>query len=125
MKKIFFIAIVMIAAFSANAQLSKTKWKTTLQIDNGPVEVIFDFSKDSLTVYSLPDNRNMETMSYKTKDKVLSLTKAYGQSSCDTQSPGKYKYEIVKDEMLLVLVSDDCADRSGVINNIKLNKVKK
>ena len=123
MKKISFFLLLAFAALGAHAQLSKTKWKGTLQLEN-PIEVVFDFGKDSLTVYNTADNSGLETMSYTAKAGVLSIKKAYGQSSCDDQVTGKYKYAIKDGELSLVLVSDDCADRSGVLNNTKWKKTK-
>jgi hypothetical protein len=121
MKKITFLLLLAFAAVTTNAQLAKTKWKGTLQLDN-PVDVIFDFGKDSLSVYTVAENSGLETMTYSAKDAVLSITKAYGQSDCDSQVTGKYKFEIKDDEMSLTLIADDCANRSAVLNNTKWKK---
>ena len=121
MKKITIFLLLAFAAVTTNAQFAKTKWKGTLQLDN-PVDVVFDFGKDSLSVYTAADNAGLETMTYSAKDTVLSITKAYGQSSCDGQTTGKYKFEIKNDELTLTLISDDCADRSSVLNNTKWKK---
>jgi hypothetical protein len=122
MKKIFLLLVVIIGGLAANAQLAKTKWKGTLQLDN-PLEVIFDFGKDSLFVYTLADNSALETMTFTDSDKVLTIKKVYGQSDCN-ETEGKYKYEIKNDELVLTLVSDDCTGRSSVLNNTKWGKTK-
>jgi len=121
MKKITIFLLLAFAAITTNAQLAKTKWKGTLQLDN-PVDVVFDFGKDSLTVYTAAENAGLETMTYSAKDAVLAINKAYGQSDCDGTMTGKYKFEIKNDEMTLVLISDDCANRSAVLNNTKWKK---
>jgi hypothetical protein len=123
MKKIVFLMLVSFATVSLHAQLAKTKWKGTLQLDN-PVDVIFDFGKDSLSVSVVENSAGLETMLFTDKDGVLSINKVYGQSDCDTQATGKYKYEIKGEELLLTLVSDDCPNRSQVLDKTKWAKAK-
>ena len=122
MKKIIFLLCIVIAAVSANAQLAKTKWKGTLQLDN-PIEVVFDFGKDSLSVYTVADNSALETMTFADSNNVLIIKKVYGQSDC-AETEGKYKYEIKNEELVLTLVTDDCTGRSQVLNNSKWLKSK-
>jgi hypothetical protein len=122
MKKIIVLLLVVISTVSANAQLSKTKWKGTLQLDN-PLDVIFDFGKDSLFVYTAADNSALETMVFTDSVSTLIIKKVYGQSDCNDVA-GKYKYEIKNEELLLTLVTDDCPARSGVLNNTKWAKSK-
>ncbi|MFI5153292.1 MAG: hypothetical protein ACHQET_08175 [Chitinophagales bacterium] len=122
MKKIILLLCVVIFAASANAQLAKSKWKGTLQLDN-PIEVVFDFGKDSLSVYTVADNSALETMTFTDVDNVLVIKKVYGQSDCN-EVEGKYKYEIKNEELVLTLVADDCAGRSQVLNNTKWSKSK-
>lgn len=121
MKKITIFLLLAFAYITTSAQLAKTKWKGTLQLDN-PVEVVFDFGKDSLSVYTSAENAGLETMTYTAKDTILSITKAYGQSDCDSQVTGKYKFVINNDELTLTLIADDCANRSAVLNNTKWKK---
>lgn len=120
MKKIILLLCIVIVAVSANAQLAKTKWKGTLQLDN-PIEVVFDFGKDSLSVYTVADNSALETMTFTDSNNVLIIKKVYGQSDCN-EVEGKYKYEIKGEELVLTLVADDCTGRSQVLNNTKWSK---
>jgi hypothetical protein len=120
MKKITLLLLVTISALVSHAQLAKTKWKGTLQLDN-PLEVIFDFGKDSLFVYTVADNSALETMIFTDSDKILTIKKVFGQSDCN-ETEGKYKYEIKNDELILTLVSDECTGRSSVLNNSKWGK---
>ena len=123
MKKIIFFVLVSFVTISLHAQLSKTKWKGTLQLDN-PVDVLFDFGKDSLTVFVVENNAGLETMLFSDKDSLLSIKKVYGQSDCDEQVTGKYKYIIKDDEMTLTLISDDCPNRATVLDKTKWTKSK-
>ncbi len=118
MKKIIFILFVCIVSISAHAQLANTIWKDTLKLDN-PTEVFFNFGKDTLTVTTVADSALVETMTYTVKDNVFIIQKVSGQSDCETSTLGKYKFEITGNEMLVTLVSDDCTDRSSVLDNTK------
>lgn len=113
------IAVFMIC--TVNAQFSNTKWKGVLDI-NGGMNVVFLFKSDTLNVVNAYDNSSLETMKYAVNGKVITLQKLYGQSQCDESALGKYKYAIVKNEMKLSLISDDCYDRSNAVATLKLKK---
>lgn len=121
MKKIIYLLAITFLTVNVNAQLTNSKWKTTLQLDQ-PVEVVFNFAADTLDVTNTADNSSMETMKYAMKDTILTMQKLYGQSECDTAVIGTYSCIITGDEMWLKMVSDDCYDRSSVIRDIKLTK---
>ena len=120
MKKVIYILVITLITVSAKAQLNNSKWKATLQLDQ-PVEVVFNFATDTLTVLSTGDNSNLETMKYTAHDTVLTIQKLYGQSECDTTA-GTYSYKITGTDMWLKLMSDNCTDRAGIIGNLKLTK---
>lgn len=120
MQKFIYILVITFITLSANAQLNNSKWKTTLQLDQ-PVEVVFNFTADTLNVLSTGDNSSLETMKYKINDTVLTIQKLYGQSECDS-SIGTYSYKITGTDMWLKLMSDACSDRSGIIGNLKLTR---
>jgi len=121
MTKMMIALIVTCIACTANAQLSNTKWKGTLDIDGG-MNVVFQFKGDTLNVVNAYDNSSLETMKYAVDGKVITIQKLYGESQCSGSTLGKYKYAIVKDEMKLNLISDDCYDRSNAIATLKLKK---
>lgn len=121
MNKMMITMIAIFMACSVNAQFSNTKWKGTLDIDGG-MNVVFQFKSDTLNVVNAYDNTNLETMKYKVDGKIMTIKKLYGESQCDDTALGKYKYAIVKDEMKLNLISDDCYDRSNAIATLKLKK---
>jgi hypothetical protein len=115
MKKYISCFIGFFSLFSAYSQLSNSKWKVTLNIE-GPKNVIFDFKKDTVSAYYLSDSSLIETMSFTATSDTLTLKKLDGQSSCDNYTIGKYYYKMGKDKFLLKLVSDDCTDRSSVLD---------
>lgn len=121
MNKIVVTIIVAFMACSVNAQFSNTKWKGILDIDGG-MDVVFQFKGDTLDVVNAYDNSSLETMKYAIDGKTITLHKLYGESHCDNTASGKYKYAIVKDEMKLNLISDDCYERSNAIATLKLKK---
>ncbi|MGN6802599.1 MAG: hypothetical protein ACTHJN_11900 [Ginsengibacter sp.] len=121
MRKILVTAAIIFVALSTKAQLANTKWKGTLNVENG-LDAVFNFHNDTLEVSSAESGEDLETMSYNTTDSVLTLVKLYGQSQCDTTA-GKYKYAIENNELTLSVISDECPDRSQAIGTMKLEKV--
>src|SRR5205809_2808580 len=112
MKKSIIVFILTIFTSTLFAQLENTQWKTRVTIDN-PVNVIFGFKKDTVTLYNLADSSTIEIMSYTTNDSSFTLFKIDGQSDCDNSTPGKYSFTIKNDSMFMKLISDDCDDRSS------------
>jgi hypothetical protein len=123
MKKIMSLFTFSILASSLFAQLENTKWKATLIITE-PVNVLFDFKKDVLSLYTVADSTMIETMSYAKDDTSFTLTRIDGQSDCDNSTPGKYRYKIKNDKIEIKMISDDCDDRSSVIDNTTWTKWK-
>ena len=122
MKKIIYAVFITFITLTANAQFANTKWKTTLQTDEA-IDVIFNFSADTLDVTNAGDNSDIEAMNYSLQDTVLTLRKLYGQSQCDTAAVGTYFYKVDGNQLWLKLISDSCDDRANVIRDIKLEKV--
>jgi hypothetical protein len=114
------IAIIFVA-LSTKAQLANTRWKGTLNVENG-LDAVFNFHNDTLEVSGAESGEDLETMSYNTTDSVLTLVKLYGQSQCDTTA-GRYKYAIENNVLTLSVISDECPDRSQAIGTMKLEKV--
>jgi len=116
MKKSIIAFIFTISTPALFAQLENTRWKTKVTIGD-PVNVIFDFKKDTVSLYNLADSGLIEIMSYTANDSSFSLLKIDGQSDCDNSTPGKYGFIIKNDSMFMKMISDDCDDRSSVVNN--------
>ena len=121
MKKIIILALVLFVTISTHAQLANTQWKGTLKIDED-VPAIFDFGKDTLKLTRFTNNMPIENMLYSVIDSTITLRKTEGQSDCDNEVVGKYKFSIRGDALSLQLLSDACDDRSSVLNNISLAK---
>jgi hypothetical protein len=121
MKKTGFLIALAFLSFSSYAQLSKTKWKTTLQLEN-VTEVYFDFGSDSLKVFVVADSSLLETSLFKEKDRELSILKVKGISNCEGIT-GTYKFEIKNDQLVLTLISDKCSDRSEVLDKAVLTRI--
>ena len=115
---LFALAFISVSSF---AQLGKTKWKTTLQLDSS-TDVYFDFGRDSLKVFTVADSSLIETSLYSEKGAELSILKVTGMSNCDGVT-GTYKAEIKNDQMILTLISDKCSDRSEVLDKLSLIKL--
>lgn len=120
MKKIIFFLLVTFLFNGLYAQLANTKWKGTLNLDS-PMDVVFNFTKDTLEVTSVDDNSSLETNIYSVQDSVLSIQKLYGQSQCDSAA-GKYIFSISGNQLTLNVKNDPCDSRAQIIGSMKLNK---
>lgn len=120
MKKTFALLFVSFIAFNLHAQLSNTKWKGTLSIQGG-INVLFNFTHDTLDVTNADSGESIETMKYNLEDSVLTIQKLWGNSQCDTTS-GKYRYSIKDNQLTLSLIKDDCYDRAEAIGTMILEK---
>jgi hypothetical protein len=106
---------------SIKAQLANSKWKGILEIGS-PVNVSFEFGKDTLAVMNLDQNSVLETMIYKVTNSTFTIVKIAGESDCESSTIGKYKYEIKENTLILTTVEDVCDDRGPVLNNVKLTR---
>jgi hypothetical protein len=91
MKQKVLLVVLTLLSFSSYAQLSKTKWKVTLQLEN-TTEVYFDFSRDSLKVFVIADSSLLETSLFTEKGGELSILKVHGISNCEGVT-GTYHFE--------------------------------
>lgn len=123
MKNIIFAFFLIFSSFSLVAQIRNTSWKGAIKGDN-PRDVILDFHKDSITVYSATDNSVVERMIYSAKNGVITLHKVDGQSDCDNEIVGKYKFVVKSGKLFVTLLRDSCDDRSSALNSTKWTKSK-
>jgi hypothetical protein len=121
MKKVLLLILISFVTVSVQAQLSDTKWTGTLQLED-PFEIVFEFKKDTLEVNKVADNSSVESMKYSIQDSVITLQKIEGQSDCGSSAPATYKFAVKEDQLHFTLISDDCADRSSVLDNSKWKK---
>jgi len=113
--------VLAFLSFASNAQLSKTKWKATLQLEN-ITDVYFDFGKDSLKVSFVANDSLLETMVFTEKGGELSLLKVNGMSNCEGVT-GTYRFDIKDSQMVLTLISDPCSDRAEVLDKAVLTRI--
>ena len=87
-KSLFCILTIIFISGSIKAQLAHSKWKGVLKLDD-PVNVTFNFAKDTLTVFNLDENTILETMIYTATSSRFTLKKISGQSDCESSTIGK------------------------------------
>jgi hypothetical protein len=116
MKKIVLSIITAFVFTTVVAQLRDTRWKTSLQLSNGPTTTAINFKKDTVLVYTVADSTMIERMTYTKTDSSFTLVKIDGQSGCDT-TPGKYGFTVSGGKLFLKLLQDDCFDRFSAIQN--------
>jgi|WetSurMetagenome_2_1015567.scaffolds.fasta_scaffold793770_1 hypothetical protein len=119
-----FIVLLLFCTFSSiRAQFAHTKWKGTLFLDY-TVTVLWDFDKDTVQVFTLPDSALVEKMTYQVEPGFLLLTKVSGMSPCDETTVGKYKFEIKEDSLTIAPVLDPCEARSSASSSEPYVRVK-
>ena len=116
MKNAFMFFIVTMLVSSSIAQLTNTRWKTTLRINSDDINSIIDFRKDTVLLYTVADSTMIERMTYTKDDSSFTLLKIDGQSDCNN-TPGQYRFVIKGDSLTMKLIKDDCYDRYNVIEN--------
>ena len=123
MKNVVFTALLTMISVSLAAEIQNTKWKATIHGDN-PRNVIMDFHKDSVSLFTISDGSLVEAMTYSVKDDIISLLKIDGQSDCDNVGVGKYRFRIKNGLMYIKLLTDPCPDRSSALDSTKWFKWK-
>ena len=109
-KTILYTLLFVIFVATANAQLTDTKWRNSMNIPD-PIETILHFKKDTVSLTIAGDGSLVETMSYTISKDTLKLTKLSGMSPCADTVVGIYKIEIKDDKMTIVPLIDDCVER--------------
>lgn len=112
----------------AQNSLANTAWQGTAVQLYWVMDVVLQFDKDTIRMYSVPDNvlpetKLLETMTYTTKGDTLTWKKASGSSPCDEQTPGTWRYTIRNNEMTLNRVDDACEGRSNAFTDKPFKKV--
>ncbi len=123
MKKTYLLLLSILLPAIMFAQLANTRWKATLIID-GPLNTIFDFRKDTCSIYTVADSTLIETMTYKQTDTTFTLHKIDGQSDCDKDVLGTYHFQVKNEQLSVQMLADECYDRSSVLQNTEWKKWK-
>ena len=122
-KSLLCLLTITLLSGSIKAQLANSKWKGVLKLDN-PVNVSFNFGKDTLTVLNLDENTVLETMIYTSTSSKFTLKKISGQSDCESSTVGKYKYQIKGKSLVMTVDEDACNDRAPYLDKLQLMKNK-
>jgi hypothetical protein len=70
MKKTIIIVLAALISISGFSQLSNTRWKGTIKGDN-PRNVILDFKKDTVLLYTVSDSEMVERMTFAATAQIL------------------------------------------------------
>ncbi|MFM9908706.1 MAG: hypothetical protein ACKVOW_05140 [Chitinophagaceae bacterium] len=116
MKKILSLLLISVSiVFVGNAQLTDSKWRSTMNIPQ-PVETFLHFKKDTLLLSVVADGSLVETMVFSISKDTLKLTKVSGMSPCQDNIIGLYRFEMKEDKLTITPLSDDCPERSSAFN---------
>lgn len=99
--------------------LFDSEWSGIAKIPQ-EAEIVLKFSKDKIDV--LLGNKVIETMNYTLSNGEIDLVKNSGGTPCDAGTKGKYKYEIIGENLVMTLVSDECTARIKSLQGIVYKK---
>ncbi|MGO4710274.1 hypothetical protein AB4Y90_14440 [Chryseobacterium sp. 2TAF14] len=102
--------------------LLDSKWTGIAKIPQ-ETEIDLKFSKDKIDV--LLGNRVIETMNYTLSNGEINIVKSSGGTPCNAGTKGKYKYEIIGENLVMILVSDECTARIKSLQGIVYKKTDK
>ncbi|WP_159479643.1 hypothetical protein [Chryseobacterium sp. 18068] len=100
--------------------LLDTQWNGLAKIPQ-ETEIILKFSNDKIDV--LLGNKFIETMNYTLSNGEINIEKNSGGTPCDAGTKGKYKYEIIGENLVMTLISDECTARIKSLQGIVYKKI--
>lgn len=100
--------------------LLDTQWNGLAKIPQ-ETEIILKFSNDKIDV--LLGNKVIETMNYTLSNDEINIEKNSGGTPCDAGTKGKYKYEVIGENLVMTLISDECTARIKSLQGIVYKKI--
>ena len=129
-KTLFFFQLVLMTFLMLNFNsceskksdnpLLDTQWTGLAKIPED-AEVILKFSNNKLDV--LFGNKIIETMTYSLNNGEITLVKNSGGTPCNAGATGKYKYEIIGENLVMTFISDECDARVKSLQGVVYKKV--
>lgn len=123
MKKLFLFMVCLVCGTITQAQIANTKWAGKLAVPE-LLPVTLSFKADVFEIYLTENMELLESMSYKISGDTLNLTKTTGGSPCADGSSFKLKHAMKDGQLVLTLISDDCAERASAWTQEPFTKVK-
>jgi len=80
MKQLIMLFVFAASTTMVSAQLQNTKWKGNIDAGGSPLEIVFDFGSDTLTVINNGDGSTIETLTYEaaSADSTVTFKKITG-----------------------------------------------
>ncbi|REC54057.1 hypothetical protein DRF62_11040 [Chryseobacterium piscium] len=100
--------------------LLDTQWNGLAKIPQ-ETEIILRFSNDKIDV--LLGNKVIETMNYTLSNDEINIEENSGGTPCDAGTKGKYKYEVIGENLVMTLISDECTARIKSLQGIVYKKI--
>lgn len=100
--------------------LLDTQWNGLAKIPQ-ETEIILKFSNDKIDV--LLGNKVIETMNYTLSNDEINIEKNSGGTPCDAGTKGKYKYDVIGENLVMTLISDECTARIKSLQGIVYKKI--
>ncbi len=121
MNKLLFFVTLMLLGSTSFAQntvnpLKNTSWKGTVNVPN-PTGAIITFNEGKIIFKEIENDSPIEELSYTIEGNILMMKKTAGASPCTESQVAKMSFEIVKDTLVLKVISDDCEIRSAAFTD--------
>lgn len=100
--------------------LLDTQWRGLAKIPH-EAEIDLKFSKDKVDV--LLDNKVIETMTYTLSNGEINFVKNSGGTPCNVGAKGKYKCDVIGENLVMTHISDECTDRVKSLQGIVYKKI--
>lgn len=121
MKKLLFIISFVLLGSTSFAQntvnpLKNTQWKGTVNVPD-PTGAIIVFEEGKVTFKEMENGSPIEELSYTVEGNTLTMKKTVGASPCTENQVAKLSFEIVKETLILKVISDDCTLRGAAFTD--------
>ncbi|PWK16752.1 hypothetical protein LV89_04775 [Arcicella aurantiaca] len=121
MKKLLFIISLVLLGSTSFAQTTtnpfkNTQWKGTVNIPD-PTGAIIAFEEGKVMFKAMENDSPIEELSYTIEGNILTMKKIAGSSPCTENEVAKLSFEIIKDTLILKVVSDDCKARGAAFTD--------
>jgi hypothetical protein len=121
MKKTFCIFLFVLLGSTSFAQnainpFKNTQWKGTVNVPD-PTGAIIAFEEAKVMFKAMENDSPIEELSYTVEGNILTMKKIAGSSPCTENQVAKLSFEIVKDTLILKVISDDCTVRGAAFTD--------
>lgn len=122
LKTAILFLFIFLGTKTINAQIQNTSWKGVFNVPS-PQACVLEFKTDTAIITLEGDV--LETSMITIKGDTLTFQKLSGNSPCDTDIIGIYRFKVKDDKLTITVIDDGCNERAMAIPEEPLTVVKK